>query len=88
MIPTALSDDPQQIIDTMYDIDRQWMNHHPGLGILLADTYGTSFYLKHCPKDIALNHDGMRFDSKDPLIGIPEYNEFLLKYGRDPKSVL
>jgi hypothetical protein len=29
MIPTALYDDPQEIIDTMYDIDRQWMKHFP-----------------------------------------------------------
>lgn len=88
MIPTALLDKPQDIIDTMYDIDRQWMQHHPWLGILLADTYGTSFYLNNCPQDIAMNHDGMRFDSKDPLIGIAEYNRFLQQHGRNPKSVI
>ncbi|USN54476.1 MAG: hypothetical protein H6765_08130 [Candidatus Peribacteria bacterium] len=56
MIPTALVDDPQEIIDTMYQIDRQWAAHFPELSILLPDTYGTSFYLEHCPQDIAQNH--------------------------------
>jgi nicotinate phosphoribosyltransferase len=88
MIPTALYDDPQKIIDTMYEIDRQRIQHHPGLGILLPDTYGSSFYFKNCPEDIALHHNGNRFDSKDPMVGIPEYLEFLKKYGRDPKKMV
>jgi len=84
MIPVALYDDHQKIVDTMYNVDRQWMKHFPGLGILLPDTYGSSFYFKHCPEDIAVNHDGNRFDSKDPMIGIPEYVEFVKKFGGDP----
>lgn len=88
MIPTALYDDPKKIVDTMYEIDRKWMKHHPGLWILLPDTYWTSFYLKNCPEDIASQHDGNRFDSKDPMIGIPEYIDFLNKHWRDVKSVI
>jgi hypothetical protein len=52
MIPTAFQDEPQKIIDAMYQVDRQWMKHFPELAILLPDTYGTTFYLKHAPKDI------------------------------------
>jgi nicotinate phosphoribosyltransferase len=52
MIPTTLVDEPQEIIDTMYRIDREWMNHNPELAILLPDTFGTSFYFKHAPDDI------------------------------------
>lgn len=88
MIPTALHDDPQKIIDTMYDVDRQWMKHHPGLGILLPDTYGTTYYLNNCPTDIIDGHTGMRFDSKDPMIGIPEYISFLQKHAKDPKKYM
>jgi nicotinate phosphoribosyltransferase len=79
MIPTALYDDPQEIIDTMYQVDREWMNHFPGLSVLLPDTYGTSFYLKNCPQDIIDGHDGNRFDSKDPMEAIPEYIDWLIK---------
>lgn len=86
MIPTALYDEPQEIIDTMYDIDRQWMNHFPGMGILLPDTFWTSFYYKNCPEDILKNHNWTRFDSKDPLIAIPEYVDWLLQNGQDPKT--
>ncbi|MDD2870408.1 MAG: hypothetical protein PHS49_00320 [Candidatus Gracilibacteria bacterium] len=88
MIPTALEDDPQRIIDVMYDVDRKWGKHFPGLSILLPDTYGTSFYFKNCPEDIAMTHNGNRFDSKDPNIGIPEYERFLQKFGLDPKTHL
>lgn len=52
MIPTAMVDEPQEIIDTMYRIDREWMKHNPELAILLPDTFGTSFYLQHAPDDI------------------------------------
>lgn len=86
MIPTALYDDPQKIIDTMYDVDRQRGKHFPWLWILLPDTYGTSFYFDNCPEDIAQSHDGNRFDSKDPLIWIPEYIQFLQRFGIDPKT--
>ncbi|MBP7848467.1 nicotinate phosphoribosyltransferase, partial [Patescibacteria group bacterium] len=88
MIPTALYDDPQKIIDTMYNIDRQWMDHFGGLGILLPDTYGTSFYFDNCPEDIALRHSGNRFDSKDPMVGIPEYLAFLKKWNIDSHTKL
>lgn len=86
MIPTALYDDPQEIIDAMYEVDRRWIKHFPGMGILLPDTYGTSFYYKNCPQDILEDHDGTRFDSKDPLIAIPEYVNWLLENWQDPKT--
>ena len=84
MIPTALHDEPQKIIDTMYDVDRKWQEHFEGLGILLPDTYGTSFYYENCPKDILEKHSGTRFDSKDPMEAIPEYVDWLLKNGQNP----
>ncbi len=86
MIPTALYDDPKKIIETMYDVDRKWSKHFPWLSVLLPDTYGTSFYLDNCPKDIIESHNWTRFDSKDPNIAIPEYVDFLLKNKIDPKS--
>lgn len=88
MIPTAMVDNPQTIIDTMYRIDREWMQHFPELAILLPDTFGTSFYLENAPKDIIEGHVGCRFDSKDPRIAIPEYVNWLLKNGQDPMSKL
>lgn len=84
MIPTALIDDPEEIIKEMYEIDRKWGKHFPELALLLPDTYGTSFYLKHAPEDIIENHTGMRFDSKDPMQAIPEYIDWLIKNGQDP----
>jgi nicotinate phosphoribosyltransferase len=86
MIPTALIDDPDEIMRQMYDIDRQWARHHPGLSILLPDTFWTTSYFKHAPRDIIENHIWCRFDSKDPLIAIPEYVEWLLRNGQDPKT--
>lgn len=86
MIPTALYDDPEKIIDTMYDIDRRWIKHFPTLGVLLPDTYGSSFYFKNCPQDIIKNHTGCRFDSKDPLVAIPEYVNWLLANWQNPQT--
>lgn len=86
MIPTALMDKPQNIIDTMYDVDRKWAEHFPELAILLPDTYGSTFYFENCPKDIFETHIWCRFDSKDPLIAIPEYVDFILKNGGDPSK--
>ncbi len=85
MIPTALYDDPKDIVDEMYDIDRKWIEHYPELGTLLPDTYGTSYYLKNCPEDILLKHTGIRFDSKEPQLAIPEYVNWLLENGQDPQ---
>lgn len=84
MIPTALYDTPEDIVKAMYDVDRKWAKHFPGLSVLLPDTYGTTFYFENCPKDIVEVHNGCRFDSKDPLISIPEYVDFLLKHEKDP----
>jgi nicotinate phosphoribosyltransferase len=84
MIPTALHDNPEAIIDQMYKVDRQWMKHFPELAILLPDTYGTSFYLQNAPKDIIEWHVGCRFDSKDPRTAIPEYTQWLRSHGQDP----
>lgn len=86
MIPTALQDTPEDIIAMMYDIDRQWMAHFPELAILLPDTFGTSFYYKNAPRDIIEGHVGTRFDSKNPIIAIPEYVQFLLANGQDPSK--
>ena len=86
MIPTALHDNPEDIVNEMYEIDRKWAAHYPELAILLPDTYGTSFYLENCPEDIILSHVGMRFDSKDPMDAIPEYIDWLLENGQDPET--
>ncbi len=88
MITTAFEDEPEKIIAKMYEVDRQWMQHFPELAILLPDTYGTTFYLKHAPQDIIEGHTGIRFDSKDPLIAIPEYVEWLLAKEQDPQKKL
>ena len=56
MIPISLLDTPQEIINEMYDIDRQRAKHFPELAILLPDTFGSSFYFKNCPEDIARTH--------------------------------
>lgn len=84
MIPTALYDEPQKIIDTMYEVDRQRAKYFGEFAILLPDTYWSSFYFKNCPKDIFETHIGCRFDSKDPMIAIPEYVDFILKNEWDP----
>lgn len=86
MIPTALYDDPEDIVAEMYAIDRKWAAHYPELAILLPDTYGTSYYLENCPEDIMLSHIGMRLDSKIPQLGIPEYIDWLLKNGQDQQT--
>jgi len=52
MIPTACEDTSEKIIEKMYAIDREWMHHYPELAILLPDTYGSTFYFAHAPRDI------------------------------------
>ena len=84
MIPSALYDDPQDIINEMYEIDRKWQEHYPEMALLLPDTYWTSFYLKHATDDIIVNHTWNRFDSKDPMDAIPEYIDWLLENWQDP----
>ncbi len=88
MVPTALHDSPSEIVANMYEIDRKWQHHHKWLGILLPDTYGSSFYFKNCPSDIVQNHDGVRLDSKDPMIWVPEYIDFLIKNDQDPMNAI
>jgi len=56
MIPTALYDKPEEIINAMYQVDREWAQHFPEFAILLPDTYGSSFYFKNCPRDIFESH--------------------------------
>ena len=86
MIPTALYDDPADIIAEMYDIDRKWQAHYPNMALLLPDTYGTTYYLNNAPQDVIVNHIWQRFDSKNPMIAIPEYIEWLLKNWQDPMT--
>lgn len=86
MIPTAFEDSAEGIIARMYEVDRQWQAHYPELGILLPDTFGSSFYFANCPEDIARKHTGCRIDSKDPHDAIPEYVDFLRKWNIDPKT--
>ena len=84
MIPTAFEDEGSKIIHKMYEVDRQWMAHFPELAILLPDTFGSSFYYQNAPQDIIKGHTGVRFDSKDPRIAIPEYTKWILENGQDP----
>ena len=86
MIPTAFEDTSEGIVSRMYEVDRQWQVHYPELGILLPDTFGSSFYFANCPEDIAKKHTGCRIDSKDPLDAIPEYVDFLWRWNIDPKT--
>ncbi len=86
MIPTAFEDEPENIIEKMYAIDREWFAHFPHSGLLLPDTFGSSFYWKNCPRDIVQHHTGCRIDSKEPRVAIPEYLRFLESWGIDPKS--
>jgi len=79
MITTALYDEKDDIVNAMYDVDKKWAKHFPGLSVLLPDTYGTSFYFENCPEEVFLHHNGCRFDSKDPKIAIPEYVDWVLK---------
>ena len=86
IIPTALYDNPEDIISEMYEVDRAWAKHFPWLSILLPDTYGSSFYFKNCPEDIIKNHNGCRFDSKDPMVAIPEYVNWILENKENPQT--
>ena len=70
----------------MYEVDRAWAKHFPWLSILLPDTYGSSFYFKNCPEDIIKNHNGCRFDSKDPMVAIPEYVNWILENKENPQT--
>ncbi len=84
MIPVALNDTPEKIIKEMYEIDRKWAKHFPELAILLPDTYWTTFYQKNAPKEILESHIWNRFDSKNPMIAIPEYIDWLIANGINP----
>lgn len=86
MVPTALYDTSEEIVAEMYSVDRKWQEHYPELALLLPDAYGTNFYLKNAPEEIIQKHTGMRFDSKDPMIAIPEYIAWLMKNGQDPMT--
>lgn len=84
MIPTALVDSPEDIISETYEVDKKWQAHYPELALLLPDAYGTSFYLQNAPEEIIKKHTGMRFDSKDPMVAIPEYIGWLIQNGQNP----
>ena len=56
MIPTAMYDNPDDIVREMYEVDMKWQKHFPELSLLLPDAYGTDFYLKHAPEEIVRNH--------------------------------
>ncbi len=86
MIPVALHDNPQDIINQMYEVDRQRAKHFPDFATLLPDTYGSKFYFDHCPEDIINTHTWTRIDSKDPSEALPEYLEFLKKHWIDPMT--
>lgn len=88
MITTALYDEKDDIVNAMYDVDKKWAKHFPGLSVLLPDTYGTSFYFENCPEEVFLHHNGCRFDSKDPKIAIPEYVDWVLKRWWNPQTKL
>jgi len=86
MIPTALYDNPEDIINEMYEVDKKWAKHFPEFAILLPDTYGTTYYQKNAPKEIIDNHVWNRFDSKEPVIAIPEYISWLKQHWIDPMT--
>jgi len=88
MIPTALYDHPDDIVNAMYQVDKDWMKDKPDQWLLLPDTYGTSFFLKHCPKEVIDAHIGIRPDSKPPKEAIEEYEWWLDEKQIDPKTKL
>lgn len=86
MIPTALHDHPDDIINSMYEVDRNWMKDKPDQALLLPDTNGTSFFLKNCPRDIVDMHIGIRPDSKTPEDAVKEYDSWLQEKQLDPQE--
>ena len=67
MIPTALYDNPQEIIDENYNIDKKWAKHFPELAILLPDTFGTTYYQKNAPKRSKIENDWFSGPDRDHL---------------------
>jgi hypothetical protein len=56
MIFTAMFDEPEEIINAMYKVTEDWIEDKPDQGLLLPDTYGTSFFLNNCPESIIQKH--------------------------------
>lgn len=83
MIPTALYDTKEEIVNAMYWVDREWAKFFPEYAVLLPDTYWSSFYFENCPDDVFQKHTWCRFDSKDPVEAILEYAKFVEERGGD-----
>ncbi|MBL7058062.1 hypothetical protein ISS03_01875 [Patescibacteria group bacterium] len=82
------NDNDDEIRESQYQVDRDWMKMYPELGILLPDTFGSTQYFAGAERDIAQNCTGSRFDSKEPVEAGKEFANWLEGHGVDPKEKL
>lgn len=71
-----------------YDLVERWNRYYPELAVLLADTFGTTAFLKGAPTKLAHDLVAARLDSKVEEEGIPEFVDWFRKCGADPMKKL
>ena len=88
MVRMTMAHTDEEIIPSQYIIPRQWRKYYgDALSMLLPDTYGTTQFLMNAPDDIA-DSAGIRYDSKDPIIGGEESINWWVMRGQNPLNKL
>jgi len=87
MVVTAIQDNENSMRETPIKIAEEWFEEYgKPLSILLPDTYGTAYFLKNMPTELAINCKGFRIDSKPPIEGGEQLTAFYKKQGINTKT--
>lgn len=90
MIMAAIMGDTEENMrQSVFEAMRLWWEMYGyGLSVFLPDTFGSRFFFKNAPAEIARDWKGGRQDSGDPWIWSKWLLEFYKKHDVDPKTKL
>jgi nicotinate phosphoribosyltransferase len=97
MVITALAfakadetQDPEEILaGAQQEVLQGWWNlYGPGLSIALTDTFGSPFFFRTAPENVARDWKGTRQDSGSPFSYGEQAIKWYAKYGVDPQEKL
>ncbi|HTN61776.1 MAG TPA: nicotinate phosphoribosyltransferase [Devosia sp.] len=88
MVLAALAKTDKQLIDSPYQVLRDWESYYGGnLKIVLPDAFGTDSFLTHAPDWVA-DWTGFRPDSAPAIAGGERIIAWWKERGRDPRDKL
>lgn len=68
MIAAGVSGETDEgLRNSCWTVARNWLKLHPDLDTILPDTFGTRFFFRNIPQDLAVAYWGYRHDSEDPI---------------------